>query len=91
MTATVRLHYNMVGTFQATATFQDSDIFQKAMKMGAEIHFECEFSLFRIQTKAGLTHATASKLLLRDTVQWYYASTVPQLSHAADRPCHCCT
>ena len=40
----------MNGTFQATAGFQDLDIFQKAVKKGFEMHFECEFSPFRIQT-----------------------------------------
>ena len=39
---------NMRGTFQATAGFQDSDIFQKAVK--SEMHLQCEISSFRIQT-----------------------------------------
>ena len=40
---------SMGGTFQATARVQGSDIFQKAVKM-TEMHSECEFWAFRIQT-----------------------------------------
>ena len=40
----------MGGTFQATASFQDSDFIQKAIKNGVGMHFECHVSPFRIQT-----------------------------------------
>ena len=40
----------MDGTFQAAVRFQDSDMFQKAIKMAFEMHVVCEFSPVRIQT-----------------------------------------
>ena len=40
----------MVGSFEATAGFQDSDIFQKAIKMMFRRIFWFDFSPFRIQT-----------------------------------------
>ena len=40
----------MDGTFRATVGFQDSDFFSESNKNGVEMHFECDFSLFRIQT-----------------------------------------
>ena len=40
----------MGGTFEATVGFQDSDFFSESNKNGVEMHFECDFSLFRIQT-----------------------------------------
>ena len=45
------LDFNMYGTSQATAGFQDSDVFQKAIKicLKSRAHFECDFSPFRIQ------------------------------------------
>ena len=46
-----------VGFWGATAGFQDVDIFQKAIRIGFEVNFECEFLLsgFRLQLSA--THA----------------------------------
>ena len=43
-------HTRMGGTFRATAGFQDLDSFQKAIKNGFDMHFECYFSPFRIET-----------------------------------------
>ena len=45
----------MGGSFQATSGFQDSRLYicvslSETNKNGSEVHFECEFSLFRIQT-----------------------------------------
>ena len=40
----------MGGTFQVTAWFQDSDIFQKAMKMALRCIWSMNFTSFRIQT-----------------------------------------
>ena len=34
---------------RVTAGFQDSDIFQRAIKNGVEMHFECDFTPFRIK------------------------------------------
>ena len=42
----------MGGTFQATAGFQDSDVFSESNKNGVEMHFEFDCSHFRIQTLA---------------------------------------
>ena len=39
-------------TFQATAGFQDSDIFQRARKTVLSCIFECDFSPSRIHTLA---------------------------------------
>ena len=39
----------MGGTFQAIARFQDSDL-SDSNKNDVEMHFECDISLFRIQT-----------------------------------------
>ena len=45
----------MVGTFQATAEFQDPDVFKKKMFLksnnnGVKMHFVCDFAPLRIQT-----------------------------------------
>ena len=52
------VHICKVETFQATAGFYDSDISESnnKKKSGVDMHFECDFSTFRIETLCKTLH-----------------------------------
>ena len=58
-------HSGMGGTCQATAGFQDSDIFHED---GVQMYFECDFSPFRIQTLTWFHPCSSQRIMVMCTL-----------------------